>query len=201
MYPIKVKTCGDKTQTPLLQLQQLSALCLTLWGQICSVFFSLILCQRVWWINGKLIRGWHRAALWGEVGGCSMRGEERKKGEDVEWSGMAKLMHHTHIQQIAALASTCLCPHVTVHWVVSPHHHQGPAAASQHCTEAGSHKENLFWTDWYSCSGTAEQNTAGQRLHPWQAFSPTCLSPLSPTHRPQVQARCSLGLLEGFPQQ
>lgn len=80
----------------------------------------------------------------------------------------------------------------TMYQVISHYHHWGPAA-SLHCTEAGSYPKTLFWADWCSWSGTAEQNVAGQRLDPLRVHKHSpALTFLSHTHTYSVGTKTDL---------
>lgn len=151
------------------------------------------------WPSGRRLKGRATQAR-GE-----RRGEERKKERSkvstekllVTEANKIKCTTHSRLQHLPPLAFVPMWHRSTVYWVISLNDHQGPAA-SQQCTEVDSHTETLFWTDWYSWSRTAEQNTVGQRLHPLQSTLFHCLTPLTTTHTVQVQkSRCFPVLLVG----
>lgn len=169
MYPIKVKTCGDKILTLLPRLLQLSA----------SLFEVRFVPSFSAWSCAK--KTGESTANWSEGGterpsGRKLKGTEKqseRRGEEIRREEKGKERQEACImlmetpankanapQTHTADLSTCLHLPVslcdtffTPYRKMSLRHHQGPAAASQHHTQPGSHTETLFCTDWYSWSG------------------------------------------------
>lgn len=164
----QIKTCGDKTLTSLQQLQQLSALSVSLFELRFALSSSNWSCAR----ESESTENWSKSGTEQPSG----RSEERR-GEEMERFLRARPMHHpqnsrapSRPSHLPPLAFVLMWHRSAVHWVISLHRHPGPAAASQSCAGWFAHGDRVLDTS-IQLFSTAVQNTAGQWFHPLRASS------------------------------
>lgn len=123
---------------------------------------------------------------WCELGWEKRKGKEKKvwKGKEIRWEerrgnerkGCAgKDVHPVDHSTCLHLPLSPEWLRSAVKWLISLHHHRGPAAASQHCAHDVSHMETLLRTHWCSCSPLQDKIQRGWSFTSYRF--PTSLSP------------------------
>lgn len=150
----QIKTCGDKTLTSLQQLQQLSALSVSLFELRFALSSSNWSCAR----ESESTENWSKSGTEQPSGRSKERRGEARRGNGKVPASKADAppAEQSCTQQTITLASTCLCPHVTP--VCSALGNKSPSSPRTRCCQSTLCRLVRTWRPCFGHIDTAVQH-------------------------------------------